>query len=124
MKIDLGKYAKKFEKELEKRINESTIELLGDVIQKSPVDTWEYLKGNKRQLAKKEWNKIVWVVYNDSENAENVEEWWGARKVNRWKFRKKWWPVIHEGTWAKVYLRAYLEKRDEIKNNLIKNILW
>lgn len=124
MKIDLGKYAKQYEKELEKRINESTVTLLWDVIQKSPVDTWEYLKWNKRQLAKKEGNKIVWVVYNDSDNAENVEEGWGAREVKRHKSRRKWWPVIHEGTWAKVYLRAYLEKRDEIKNNLTKKILW
>ncbi len=124
MKIDLGKYAKQYEKELEKRINESTIELLGDVIQKSPVDTWDYLKGNKRQLAKKEGNKIVWVVYNDSDNAENVEEGWGAREVKRHKFRNKWGPVIYEGAWAKVYLRAYLEKRDEIKNKIKKKILW
>lgn len=124
MKIDLGKYAKQYEKELEKRINESTVTLLWDVIQKSPVDTWEYLKWNKRQLAQKEWDKIIWVVYNDSDNAENVEFGWRKSSVNWHKNRRKWWPVIFEWIGANVYLRSYLEKRDEIKNNLTKKILW
>jgi hypothetical protein len=35
-------------------INDSTLILLSDIIQKSPVDTGSYLKGNKRKTATKE----------------------------------------------------------------------
>ena len=124
-KIDLSKYAKQYEKKANETINEATIELLWEVIKKSPVDTWEFLKWNKRELAKKEWDKIVWSVYNDSKNANNVENWWRVTEVNWHKNRKAWWPVIHTWIWATPFLRTYLEKREKIKQDFINNLkIW
>lgn len=122
--IDLWKYSDIYEKNAIQAINEWTADLLWWVIKNSPVDTWKFLKWNKRVLAKKVWEKVIWEVYNDSEDAYNVENWWRKTSVNWHKNRKKWWPVIFTWIWSNTYLRTFLEKRKELKNNLIKKILW
>jgi hypothetical protein len=120
--INLWKYAKELEKKAQELVNTSTIEILWEVIQKSPVDTWEFLKWNKRKLASKQWDTIVGLVYNDSKNAENVENWWGTREVSRSKFRKKWGPVIHIWQGSTTFLRSYIEKREKIIDDFNKNL--
>ena len=124
--IDLWKYSDKIEKQLVEGINDSTIILLSDIIQKSPVDSWKYLKWNKRKTASKEWNKIIWKVYNDCEYAEDVEVWFRSTPVNWYKNRKKWWPVILPNSQgARVYTRSFTENEQEIKNILKSKIkLW
>ena len=124
--INLWKYSDKIEKELVEGINDSTLILLSDVIQKSPVDTWWYLKGNKRKTATKEWNKIVGTVYNDSDIAEDVEVWFRSSPVNWYKNRKKWWPIIlPDSQGARVYTRSYTENEQQIIKKLkSKKLLW
>ena len=123
-KIDLSRFAKEYEAKLTPAINNATLTLLAEVIQKSPVDTWAFLKWNKRQLARKEGDKIVWSVYNDSELAFEIENGFRKTEVNWHKWRKKGWPVIFRWVWATPFLRTYIEKREEIINNIKKEVLW
>jgi hypothetical protein len=118
LKINLTKYIPEIEKKIAERIDDATITLLSDVIQKSPVDTWTFLKGNKRTLARREGDKVIGTVYNDSEYAEEVEYGFRSSAVNWHKNRRTGWPIIHTGIWATPFLRAYIENRDSITQKL------
>lgn len=126
--VDLMKYAKQIEENITKEINSELIELYSDVLQKSPVDTWEYLKWNKVIKAQKKWSLIVWEVINDSVNAENVEFGWRKSEVNWHKWRLKGWPVIFTWVGARVFIRVYDENKDRIlkkfKNISLLNTKW
>ena len=113
-KIDIKWVDKLLDGEIKKRLNEWIIELYSDVIKKSPVDTWEYLKWNKTEKATKQWTKFIAKVYNDSENSVEVEYGWRKSPVNWHKNRKSWWPIIYTWVWARVITRVF-DNQENIK---------
>ena len=119
--VNFNKYISKIENNLKKEIDQELITLYGDLIKKSPVDKWVYLKWHKISKWQKVWNSIIWKIENNSDEAENVENWWRKSPVNWHKNRKKWWPVIFSWVWAKVYARTYFENKDRVLKKF-KNI--
>lgn len=89
----------------------------------APVDTWEYESHNKKIEARIFVWKVEWQVFNDSINAENVEYWWRISPVNWHKNKKKWWHVIYNWVWARVYTRAKDNHEQEVIN-IIKKEIW
>lgn len=117
------KYMKDLEIRLLKWVNKGLDILDKSIEDKSPIDTWEYIAWNKRDNAQRELNKIVWKVYNDSENGYEVEYWFRSTPVNRHKNRRSWWPVIYRGVGARVYTRSIDENDQKIKDILRNSIL-
>ncbi len=113
MKINFDKIQRDLLSKSIKNINKAMDVVESSIEEKSPVDTWDYIKWNKRIDAKLTWNKVVWELFNDSENAENVEFGWRTTEVNWYKWRKKWWPKIYTWVWARTYTRSYDEKQSE-----------
>lgn len=116
------KYLKNLENSLVVGINEALGVLEKDIENKSPVDTGDYISWNKRDSAKREWDKVVGSVFNDSKNATNVEFGWRKTEVNRHKNRKQWWPVIYRGVGARVYTRSLDENESKVRKILEDNI--
>ena len=87
----------------------------------SPVDTWKFKEDNKIIPAhNKNW-VVTWVLFNDWEYAQQVEEWFKKSSVN-WHIdnRNKIYPSI----WADVYKRTIRELKDDAElhfDNLIIN---
>ena len=123
MKLNLDRISKELENRAKQALKESAVDVLAEVVQKSPVDTWEYLKGNKISPIDTVWDQTGVRIYNDSENAEEVEYWFSWNPVNWHKNRKWGWPVIYSWVWARVYTRTYDEKKNEVIKNF-KNKLW
>lgn len=119
--INFDKYITQIENNVKKEIDQELITLYWDIIQKSPVDKWVYLKWHKISKWEKVWSSIIWKIENNSDEAENVENWWRKSPVNWHKNRKKWWPIIFSWVWAKVYTRTYFENKDRIMTKF-KNI--
>lgn len=107
-------------------INKSLDELKENIIEKTPIDTWELIKSNEIQKAQKEWDRIVGRIKNTTPYAWDVETWFDDTKV--FDYHKRiWWErkVFYqawEGTpghlWARMYTRAF----DELKDKIILNI--
>jgi len=118
------KYMKWLEQKLKQSVNKALSVLDNSIEQKSPLDTGEYMKWNKRSNAKRDGSKIVWEVYNDSSYWYQVEYWFRSSPVNRHKNRRSWWTVIYRGVGARVYTRTKDEKEQEIKTILSNAIKW
>jgi hypothetical protein len=126
-RFDINVFSKELMQDIEAKaivwVNKGLNYLLSDIIQKSPVDTWEYLKWNKIKKAEKIGTQIYWEVFNESENAENIEYWFRKSPVNWHKNRKKWWPIIYTWVGARVYSRSADNNQENIKN-IIKKEIW
>lgn len=116
------KYMQELEKRLKKWVNNWIKILAKSIEDKSPIDTGEYIDWNKEREAQKEWDKIVGYVYNNSENAQEVEFWFRGTPVNRHKNRRQWWKPIFNGVGARVFSRTSDEYHSIIKNTLINKI--
>lgn len=112
----------KYLKDLENRLRwwvDKGLDILDKSIEeKSPVDTGEYIRGNRRENAKKEWSKVIGVVFNDSSYWYEVEYWFRQKPVNRHKNRKAGWPVIYRWVGARVYTRSADENQKQITDIL------
>lgn len=126
--VDLKKYVKQIEENVKKEVNSELFDLFWDVLQKSPVDKWNYIKWHKVQKAEKQKDLIIWEIFNQSEEASNVEFGWRSTAVNWHKNRKKWWPIIFTWVGARVYTRVFEENKDRIlkkfKNISLINKKW
>lgn len=116
------KYIKTLKWKLTKWVNKALDVLDKSIEAKSPVDTGEYIAGNKRMNADKKSNKIVWEVYNNSDYGYQVEYWFVSKQLNWHKNKKLWWPVIYTWVWARTYTRTRDEKEKEVKDILINSI--
>lgn len=115
--VNLSKYKDIYDKKIINNINESLEVLEQSIDEKSPVDSWDYIKHNRKFKATKLWAKIIWSVYNDDPKAVNVEYWFRSSPVN---WSKKDWKTMYTRTGARVYTRTIDEKENEIKKILSK----
>lgn len=89
----------------------------------SPEDTRDYVLNHKIKPAKREWDAIVWSVFNDSEHAFGVEFWFRKSPVN---WSKQDWVTIYNWVWAKVYTRAANNPRlqEKIQSIISQALSW
>lgn len=118
------KWIKEQEARLKQWVEQALDILDKSVEEKSPVDTGEYIRGNRRENAKLEGTKVVGWVYNDSPNAQEVEFGFRRTPVNRHKNRRQGWPVIYRGVGARVMTRSADENDQQIRNILSDKIKW
>lgn len=106
---------------LKKPMEKSLDNLLDEIDLISPVDEWDYKRGHTNEWVTLQEDKIIWIISNESENAEKVEFWF-------WPWWKIWWRetevVWHPAKWptfvwrwAKVYARAVDSTKRKILNN-------
>lgn len=99
--------------------------LNNDIKLKTPIDTWELIWNNIIINAKSDWNTIKGSVYNETKHALYVEYWIKSKNYNYYKWnRKSWWTPYYIWVWARMFTRAYDEKKVQIMNlirNSIKN---
>ena len=122
-KLDLGKYTNIIEKQVKEWINDWLQILEKDIEINSPIDTGEYIEWNLKTEAIQVWTQIKGSVFNQSENANEVE--YGFRSTGvTWS--KKWGsPIVEIWRWARVYTKAYDSNEKEIKRIIRKKInLW
>lgn len=126
--VNLKKYVKQIEDNIKKEMNSNLFDLYWEVLQNSPVDKWIYIKWHRVSKAEKQWDLIVWEVFNQSEEAANVEFGWRSTAVNWHKNRKKGWPIIYTWIWSRVFTRVYENNKDRIlkkfKNISLLNEKW
>jgi len=121
--FDIKTIIKQLDNNAIKAVNKSLEYLEIKIDEKTPIDSWEYQRWNKKLEARKIWESIIGVLYNDSKNSEEVEYWFRKTPVNWHKHKKRWWPVIYTWVWARVYTRTFdLEQENVI--NIIKKQLW
>ena len=107
-------------------INNSLEELKENIIEKTPIDTWELISNNEIEKAHMEWDVIVWRISNKTKYAWNVETWFDDTKVfdyhkREWWTRKIYYQAGQETPghlWARMYTRAF----DELKDKIVLNI--
>ena len=120
--VTFNDYIAKLEKRLSAWVNKGLDVLDKSIEEKSPVDTGDYIRGNRRTNAQREGSKVVWLVFNDSDYGYEVEFWFRGTPVNRHKNRKAGWPVIYRGVGARVFSRSSDENEKQIID-ILTNII-
>ena len=123
--IDFSKIEKNIDSKIKLWINKATSYLKDKVDEKTPEDTFELIKNNKRELAKKEWDRYVWEVLNDTEYALYVEYgiWWEQYNYYKNSWRKGWWSPFYKWVWARMFTRTSDEEESEVYN-IINKTIW
>jgi hypothetical protein len=85
-------------------------------VRKTPVDTWTYLKQNKKRPIRIENDKVIGEVVNEWEYSERVEYGFRSTAVN-WHMNDG---TIFRNIWANTYQRAILK----VKDRFIKRLKW
>ena len=102
--------------DLKPKIIKASRVLYSEIIQKSPIKTWEYKWGVKIKDIKIKWKKVTWGVENIWQYSEKVETWWRKTAVN-WHL-VNW--TIKRSKWANTF-RDSLENKKDI---IIKILKW
>ena len=111
---------------VERGIDKSLRELRSNIIQKTPIDTWELVSWNEIEKAHLEWSSIVWRIFNNTPYAWDVETWFDNSEIfnyhkRNWDSRNvyyRWWQNTPGQLWARMYTRAF----DELEKTIIINI--
>jgi hypothetical protein len=107
----------KIQRQLIKWVNEALKVLKEDIDSKTPEDTTRLLKANDIVDAQVNWNAIEWAVKNETEYARFVEYGVGGKAYN---YHKPKWSVFYKWVGARMFTRAYDEKKKQI-TQIIQN---
>jgi len=107
-------------------INKSLYELKENIIEKTPIDTWDLAWNNVIRPAKIIWDTVVGKIINETPYARDVETWFDDTKVFDYHKRQWWTRNIYYKAgqdtpghlWARMYTRAF----DELKDKIVLNI--
>lgn len=122
-KLDLGKYIPKIEKQLKEGINDWLEVFERDIERFSPVDTGEYIDWNNKTNAIQIWSQIKGSVFNNSENANEVEYWFRSTGVN-WS-KQGGSPIVEQWVGARVYTKSFDFNEKEVTRIINNKIdLW
>ena len=121
--LDFNTLTRRIASRLRTGINRSSVIYKDFVEQISPEDTSDYVINHKIRPAKREWDTIVWSVYNDSEHAFWVEFGFRKSPVN---WSKQDGVTIYNWIWAKVYMRAEANPRlqEKIQSIISQALAW
>ena len=127
-RFDINVFSKELMQDIEAKaivwVNKALDYIEVEIDKRTPIDSWEYQRWNKIKKAEKIGNQIYWEAYNDSVYAENVEYWFSTKKLNWWKNKKKWWPMILANSQgARTYTITADNESENIKN-IIKKEIW
>jgi hypothetical protein len=108
-KLDFKNLKKNVLKDISRTVSKVTNMVYQDIIELSPIDTWEYLSNHKNMGIRIEKTRVIWTIENVWEYTERVEKGFRKTPVN-WHLLNIW--QIYYSRGANVYEKAIAKNKD------------